>query len=186
MERKIILKIVNKICRVFSDQQQPPQAQKPITPAIQLIISYNSNHAPLLNTKYNPKQQTAKKWKNSYIDQHPHFLLNSKFLSTKDDIRNNYVRIDKASMTITLISNLSKNNKELNTKINTCNSRHQQTQLIINNTSLPHIPIKRTTIQHNPNINNNNHRTVSTMTWSTNLQNSAEGKKLITILNPVL
>ena len=89
-------------------------------------------------------------------------------------------------MTITLISNLSKNNKELNTKINTCNSRHQQTQLIIHNTSLPHIPIKRTTIQHNPNINNNNHRTVSTMTWSTNLQNSAEGKKLITILNPVL
>ena len=133
---------MNKIGRVCSDQYQLLQDRKPTTPDIPLIIAYNSNHAPLLNTKYNPKQQAAKKRKNSYIDQHPHFLSNSKFLSTKDDTRNNYVRIDKASMNITLISKLSKTNKELNTKINTCNSRHQQTQLIIHNTSLPHIPIK--------------------------------------------
>ena len=59
MERKIILKIVNKIGRAFYDQQQPPQAPKPTTPEIQLLITYNSNHVPLLNTKYDDKQQAA-------------------------------------------------------------------------------------------------------------------------------
>ena len=75
----------------------------------------------------------------------------------------------------TLISNVSKNNKELNPKTDTCKSRHQQSKLIIPNKSLPHVPINRTTIQHNPNINNNNHSTVSTKSRTTNLHNSEEG-----------
>ena len=63
---------------------------------------------------------------------------------------------------------------------------HQQTKLIILNKSLPHVPIARATTQYNPTINNNNHSTISTKLRTTNLHNSAEGKKLITILNPVL
>ena len=59
MERKRIVKSRNKISRAFSDQQQPPQARKPTTPEILLIILYNSNHAPLLNIKDNDKQQAA-------------------------------------------------------------------------------------------------------------------------------
>ena len=52
---------MNKISIEFSDQQQPPQARKPTTPEILLIILYNSNYAPLLNIRVNDKQQAAKR-----------------------------------------------------------------------------------------------------------------------------
>ena len=57
--------------------------------------------------------------------------LSNSIMPTKDDTRKNHVRTDKASTNIKLISNVSKNDNELNPKLNTCNYRHKQTNLIL-------------------------------------------------------
>ena len=123
-EWKRILKSVNKFGSDSSDQQQLFEARKSTTPEIPLTIANTPNHAVFRKVKYNGKQQAVKNRGNINLDQRAHSLSNS-IMSAKDDTRKNHVRTYKASANITLISNVSKNNNELNPDLNTCNYRRK-------------------------------------------------------------